>query len=68
MKKFLTLALAVLMMISMAACSTPTVDETPKTQDTSISGTFTGSSAGMQGTVTVEMTVEGGQITNVAVV
>ena len=45
MKKILTLALAVLMTISMAACTKTTVEEV-KTQDTSISGTFTGTSQG----------------------
>ncbi len=65
MKRLLTMVtLTLAMTVSMAGCSA----NTEKTPDTSsISGTFTGSSAGMQGPVTVEMTVENGQITKVEV-
>lgn len=67
MKKLLTLVLAVLMTISMAACTSAPKEDEVKTIDPSISGTFTGTSAGMQGPVTVEMTLESGVITSVVV-
>ncbi|MBE6107540.1 MAG: FAD-dependent oxidoreductase [Erysipelotrichaceae bacterium] len=67
MKKILKLALALILSLSVCACSTtPKVDEV-LTIDPSISGTFTGTSAGMQGPVTVEMTLEEGVITSVVV-
>lgn len=60
MKRFLTVALTVLLLISTAACSNAS-------NSSSISGTFTGTSTGMQGPVTVEMTVENNEITKVEV-
>ena len=59
MKKIFKLVLACLLAVSMFACG--------EKVDTSINGTFTGTSAGMQGNVTVEMTIEAGIITNVVV-
>ncbi|MCI8663784.1 MAG: FAD-dependent oxidoreductase [Hungatella sp.] len=44
-----------------------TAAETTEAKQEGVSGTFTGSSAGMQGTVSVELTVENGVITDVAV-
>ncbi|NLC96157.1 MAG: FAD-dependent oxidoreductase [Erysipelotrichaceae bacterium] len=60
MKKILILVLSVLMMLSVVACSS-TTDNNSSASST----TFTGTSSGMQGPITVEMTVEDGKITNV---
>lgn len=63
-KKLLSLALASAMVLSLAACGGKDDEPTPS-QNAAVSGTFTGTSAGMQGPVTVEMTVEEGKITAV---
>lgn len=66
MKKCLALiSLALMMTINLAGCSTNTTEE--KSQSSNVNGTFTGTSTGMQGPVTVEMSVENGKITKVAV-
>ena len=66
MKKCLALiSLALMMTINLAGCSTNTTEE--KSQSSNVTGTFTGTSTGMQGPVTVEMSVENGKITKVAV-
>lgn len=66
MKKCLALiSLALMMTINLAGCSTNTTEET--SQSSNVTGTFTGTSTGMQGPVTVEMSVENGKITKVAV-
>ncbi len=66
MKKCLALvSLALAMTISLAGCSTNTTEET--SQSSNVTGTFTGTSTGMQGPVTVEMSVENGKITKVEV-
>lgn len=67
MKRFLKLALALMLAMGVCACSTEPEVKEPLKIDETISGTFTGSSAGMQGTVTVEMTLEAGVITSVVV-
>ena len=66
MKKCLALiSLALMMTINLAGCSTKPTEET--SQSSNVTGTFTGTSTGMQGPVTVEMSVENGKITKVAV-
>lgn len=61
MKKCITkVIVALAMCFSLAACSSQTTTETTSSAN---NGTFTGSSVGMQGTVTVEMSVEDGKIT-----
>lgn len=52
-------------MIFAAGCSSNATPTSSASATSSTSGTFTGSSVGMQGTVTVSMTVEDGKITNV---
>lgn len=52
-------------MIFAAGCSNNATPTSSASATSSASGTFTGSSVGMQGTVTVSMTVEDGKITNV---
>lgn len=52
-------------MIFVAGCSSNATPTSSASATSSTSGTFTGSSVGMQGTVTVSMTVEDGKITNV---
>lgn len=59
MKKLINVTLALLIALGLGACSS-NPDTTP-----SVSGTFTGTSSGMQGPVTVEMTVEEGKITDI---
>ena len=60
MKKCITkVIVALAMCFSLAACSSQTTTETTSSAN---NGTFTGSSVGMQGTVTVEMSVEDGKI------
>ena len=64
MKKFLTMLMAASMVFA-AGCSNSNQSTSTATPSSAASGTFTGSSVGMQGTVTVSMTVEEGKITNV---
>ena len=64
MKKFLTMLMAASMVFA-AGCSNSNQATSTATPSSAASGTFTGSSVGMQGTVTVSMTVEEGKITNV---
>lgn len=52
-------------MVFAAGCSNNATPTSSASANSSTSGTFTGSSVGMQGTVTVSMTVEDGKITNV---
>ncbi len=63
-KKLLSAALAAAMMLSLAACGSKEPDPTPS-EAAGVTGTFTGSSVGMQGPVAVEMKVEDGKITAV---
>lgn len=66
MKKLLAMMLAVMMIFSSVGCTKS--DSGNKGQgSTDASGVFTGTSTGMQGPITVEMTVEKGQITKVEV-
>ncbi len=75
MKRALSLSLAAAMAAGLVGCAatadkavdaTTAAPETTTAAETKAVGeTFTGSSVGMQGTVTVEMTVEDGKITNV---
>lgn len=70
MNRLSKVLLTAAMVVSLGACSTSTTTQTSAPtsgQDTSISGTFTGTSSGMQGPVTVEMVVDQGQITSVTV-
>ena len=60
MKKLLTLLLALMMVLSLSACSMDAGNS-----NTAVSGTFEGESTGMQGPVKVSMTVEEGKITAV---
>ena len=60
MKKLLTLLLALMMVLSLSACS-----KDAGNSNTAVSGTFEGESTGMQGPVKVSMTVEEGKITAV---
>lgn len=60
MKKLLIVLLSLLMVFSVTACSS--------NKDNSNAQKFTGSSVGMQGQVTVEMTVEDGKILSVEVI
>ena len=53
MKKLLTLLLALMMVLSLSACS-----KDAGNSNTAVSGTFEGESTGMQGPVKVSMTVE----------
>ena len=62
-KLLLSVTLALGMVVSLAGCSNTTGNETK--DNTSVSGVFTGTSTGMQGPVTVEMTIEEGKITKV---
>lgn len=64
MKKLLSMLMAA-SMIFVAGCSSNATPTSSASATSSTSGTFTGSSVGMQGTVTVSMTVEDGKITNV---
>ena len=64
MKRFLTMLMAASMIFA-AGCSNGNQATSTATPSSAASGTFTGSSVGMQGTVTVSMTVEKGKITNV---
>ena len=57
MKKLLTLLLALMMVLSLSACS-----KDAGNSNTAVSGTFEGESTGMQGPVKVSMTVEEGKI------
>ncbi len=64
MKKLLSMLMAASMIFA-AGCSSNATPTSSASATSSTSGTFTGSSVGMQGTVTVSMTVEDGKITNV---
>ncbi len=64
MKKLLSMLMAATMVFA-AGCSNNATPTSSASANSSTSGTFTGSSVGMQGTVTVSMTVEDGKITNV---
>jgi flavocytochrome c len=76
-KKVLTVTLAAALAAGLAGCSGSGNSQTTAAETTAaattaeaaessaVSGVFSGSSVGMQGTVTVEMTVEDGKITNV---
>jgi flavocytochrome c len=75
-KKVLTVTLAAALAAGLAGCSGSGNSQTTAAEATAaataeaaegtgVSGVFSGSSVGMQGTVTVEMTVEDGKITNV---
>lgn len=64
MKKFMTMLMAASMIFA-AGCTNNASPTSSTSATSSTSGTFTGSSVGMQGTVTVSMTVEDGTITNV---
>ena len=63
MKKLFKIILATAMAITMFGCSSNET-ETETTDNSAISGTYTGTANGMQGKVTVELTVEKGEITN----
>ena len=66
MKKGLKTLLALMMLVSVSACSKST-----STQETSVAnvtdGTYVGTSVGMQGDLSVELVVEGGKITTATV-
>ncbi len=64
MKKLLSMLMAASMIFA-AGCSSNATPTSSASATSSTSGSFTGSSVGMQGTVTVSMTVEDGKITNV---
>ena len=67
MKKFcLSVILALAMTMSLTGCSQTPKQEPAKTGDT-MSGVFTGTSTGMQGPVSVQLTVEEGKITKAEV-
>lgn len=67
MKKLLiTVTLALAMVLSMAGCAGTTENEGGQ-DNSSVSGVFSGTSTGMQGPVTVQLTVEDGKITDVEV-
>lgn len=82
MKKTLAILLTLVLLLGVVGCATETTveepdvtpDATPVVTDggeestEGVSGTFTGTASGMQGPVTVEMTVENGTITNVTVI
>lgn len=67
MKKVLSTLMAVALVFMTGCSSSDTSATTTASAETQsgVSGTFTGSSTGMQGTVTVSMTVENGEITDV---
>lgn len=81
MKKLISVLLCLMLLAGVVGCtSTPAdTDPTPQVSEdatpapeeggsaSDVSGTFTGTAAGMQGPVTVEMTVENGTITAVVV-
>lgn len=61
-KSIISTGLALAMLLGMAGC-TSKPQNSPEADNSGISGTFTGTSAGMQGPVTVELTVAEGKIT-----
>lgn len=79
MKKLISILLCLMLLVGVVGCTSTPADTTPQptdgatpatTDDSSasdVSGTFTGTATGMQGPVTVEMTVENGTITDVVV-
>lgn len=67
-KLFIVLSLCLALTMNMVGCTSTTSSQQSSSTDTSsVSGTFTGVSAGMQGDVEVQMTVEEGKITNVEI-
>ena len=61
-KSIISTGLALAMLLGMAGC-TSKPQNSPEADNSGISGTFTGTSAGMQGPVTVELTINDGVIT-----
>ena len=59
-KSIISTGLALAMLLGMAGC-TSKPQNSPEADNSGISGTFTGTSAGMQGPVTVELTVAEGE-------
>ena len=68
MSKLFKLCLALTMVLSLVACSTATPEtkeeEQPAAEETALNdGTYEGTGTGLEGPITVEITVEGGKVT-----